>query len=172
MSLFLFADPRPIELVSPHSRSACVSKLRASTEQEWNILGKGEVVGRVGEDGLVLFMRRASDNAFKTILAATLTDYFGQTRLRCRFRVPHATAVILTLWIFGIVLVGGTCLVTFLVKAATSQSLYDVGIAFLPLSVGVVGLALAWMLRLFARNDRELLLEFLQSTIDGRRSEP
>jgi hypothetical protein len=151
-------------------RAECVKRLRDSTQREWNVFGKGYIVGRIGEESTILYVRRGYQNAFRTILAVTLSDTFEQTRLRCQSRFMHGTTIFMSIWFGGVIVLGGALTVTLLVKAATTQNLAELPAAFVPVLMLALGIGFVWFGRFLARNEKSLLIEFLEVTLEAQRS--
>jgi hypothetical protein len=149
------------QMTSPLSRDELVATLRGEIDSPWTFFGKKPVVGRVSNTRIWLVQRHNYRNSFQTVLAATLADDGGGTRLSCRTGMSAFVIVFMCVW-FGLTMLIAIPITNIAIQNHDAWSvLFNAG--FLAFGAGLVSLG-----RWLARGEREFLVSFLEDVVDAR----
>jgi hypothetical protein len=92
------------------------------------------------------------------------------TRLRCRFAMHSAVLAFMVLWFGGVLVFGGSMVVTTLRDGLANGAAQDdqILLVVVPIMMLCAGAAMVVFGRYLARDDQRFLLDFLRDTIDAR----
>ena len=164
------ADKGDVELTSPWPLEQCQAVLAASMDGSLLARGNQPVIGKVSGTQLRARKRISYRNSFQTSLKAELAEQGGHTRIHCRFGMHPLVTVFMVVWLGGVLTIGGGISASLLPDLArqgfSAPSDTWLGVA-IPAGMAVFGVALVWLGRLIARNERRFLLEFLRDTLSA-----
>ncbi len=149
----------PVEMISPLARADVVRRLRDAIDGDWVVFGGKPVIGRVDERSFRLRLRLKYRNSFQTFLFGKIMEDGRSTRLRCRVGMHPIAAAVMALWLIAVV--------GLLVAALSSMDSDPAAGLFLAVPGAMVafGVALVWLGRWLARDERRRLIAFLEQTL-------
>jgi hypothetical protein len=157
-------SPKSFDLVSPLSRDECVRRLRAKTKSPWvpAVFSDEPLDGDVENTWFRLRKRIAYGNPFQPHLSGELLDEDGRTRVLCRYEFRLTVVIFMAIW-FGGVLIGGGAVALRGHTPAAAWAAITCTAFMVAGGVGFIGLGL-----LFARNERQFLIDILHDAIVAR----
>ncbi len=168
LAAFLTQRAGRADLSSPLSPEQCIQRLRDACDGPSALFGSREVIGRLGRDSFRGHIRIGYRNSFQTYVTAKFLPDGAQTRIRCRFGLHPLVIVFMAIW-FGVVLTAsGSIFVVAVVHLIQHTAVGLAGIA-VPLLMLAFGYGLVRVGRWIARDEQELLTEFLCTTLHARR---
>jgi hypothetical protein len=152
------------QMTSPLSRDELVVRLREQIDSPWTFFGKKLVVGQVSRSRLWLRKRTGYRNSFQTLLTATLsTADSGETLLTCRTGMSAFVIAFMCVWFGGVIWIGGL-FVPPLLNGVFVEPVFLILPGMLLFGAGLVSFG-----RWLAKGEDELLVSFLEDTVDARR---
>lgn len=125
------------------------------------------VVGLYDRRGFQLRMNISYRNSFQTVLYGSMRASGMTTRITCTARVGTFVAAFMAIWFAAVLLMGGGVAVSVVAKIVAGAPLVQnlPGIAIFALML-LFGVGLVYSGRLWARDDEQKLIAFLEDTID------
>lgn len=162
---------KAVELVSPLSHEACYSRITATIDRPWTIMGDRSLIGYVSRTGLRVRKRIVYRNPFQVLLVAKFIEADGSTRIHCRFSMQPFVIVFTAVWFGGVLLIGGSLFLMSLVGLILTYQSMPAGTwsaLLIPPLMLLFGLGLTRFGQYLARDERQFLLAFLCKTLMAR----
>ena len=169
-----------LELLSPLSPTECAARISSTASSGSSWFGSRRdpstsepIIGRVTGSSLWLRRRIAYNNSFQIFFRGELRAEGGGTRIIGTFAMSGFVQVFMSVWLVGVVLLGGIIFVATLASFAPGSSVHVhgdnlyMGLIIPPVMFcGGVGMLLLG--RFLARNEPRIITESLARVVNGK----
>ena len=181
MTDWRLSPPQPIDFISTLTVEVCrerlLPKLKSLWLLGWPVRDRG-MVGWLKGTEFYAMKHIQYANPFQTLLSATLLDEGGQTSIRCRFGLLRPTLIYFGLFLATSTIISLYVTVSELFSMATRGCHLghgdlgaDLSRLLLSLIFPVLVLLFIRVCRLFAKGEREYLVDSVCSILDARPTE-